>query len=187
MPKIMDFTSVFKFIIRAFGRERINFAIIGGFALQFAGVSRATRDIDLLILNTDSKKVKDIMFGHGYELLHESEDVLNFRSDEFKLGRVDFLLAHRKYAVAMLKRAQEKEILEGKFKVKVLRVEDQIGLKVQSGSNDPQRLSRDTADVESLIKQNYSNLDFKLLREYFALFGKETELEAIIERVKHAS
>ena len=186
MDGIMDFKQVFQFIIETFNTGKIDFAVIGGFALQFGGVTRTTLDIDLLILSADTKKVKDIMLGRSYKLLHESEDVLNFCSDDLKLGRVDFLLAHRKYAVAMLKRAQEKEILEGKFKVKVLRVEDQIGLKVQSGSNDPQRLSRDTADIESLIKQNYSNLDFKLLREYFALFGKEAELETIIERVKHA-
>jgi len=182
----MDFVSVFKFIIETFNREKIDFAIIGGFALQFAGITRTTRDIDLLILSEDSKKVKDIMVKHGYKLLHESKDVLNFCSDKFELGRVDFLLAHRKYALAMLKRAQEKEILEGKFKLKVLRVEDQIGLKVQSSANDPQRLHQDMADIELLIEYNYPNLDLTLLREYFALFEKKEELEKIIERVKHA-
>jgi len=182
----MDFKFVFKFILESFTREKIDFAVIGGFALQFGGVTRATLDIDLLILSEDTKKTKDIMLSRGYNLLHESEDVLNFSSDDPVLGRVDFLLAHRKYAVAMLNRAQEKEILGGKFKVKVLRVEDQIGLKVQSGSNDPQRLSRDSADIESLIKENYPDLDLKLLREYFALFERKAELEAIIKRIEHA-
>ena len=182
----MDFVLVFKFIIETFNREKIDFAIIGGLALQFSGISRATRDIDLLIFSEDKAKVKDIMLRHRYKLLYESEDVLNFYSNNFQLGKVDFLLAHRKYAVTMLKRAEEKEILEGKFKVKVLTVEDQIGLKVQSSSNDPERLHQDMADIELLIKNNYHDLDLNLLREYFSLFERKEEFEKIIARIDNA-
>jgi len=96
------------------------------------------------------------------------------------------LLAHRKYAVTMLKRAEEKEILEGKFKVNVLTVEDQIGLKVQSSSNDPERLHQDMADIELLIKNNYHDLDLNLLREYFSLFERKEEFEKIIVRIDNA-
>ena len=182
----MDFVLVFKFIIETFNREKIDFAIIGGLALQFSGIIRATRDIDLLIFSEDKAKVKDIMLRHRYKLLYESEDVLNFYSNNFQLGKVDFLLAHRKYAVTMLKRAEEKEILEGKFKVKVLTVEDQVGLKVQSSSNDPERLHQDMADIELLIKNNYRNLDLNLLREYFSLFERKEEFEKIIARIDNA-
>jgi len=182
----MDFVLVFKFIIETFNREKIDFAIIGGLALQFSGISRATRDIDLLIFSEDKAKVKDIMLRHRYKLLYESEDVLNFYSNNFQLGKVDFLLAHRKYAVTMLKRAEEKEILEGKFKVNVLTVEDQIGLKVQSSSNDPERLHQDMADIELLIKNNYHDLDLNLLREYFSLFERKEEFEKIIVRIDNA-
>ena len=176
---------VFKFLIEKFNEEKIDFAIIGGFALQFSGITRTTRDIDLLILSKDSKKVKEIIVGYGYKTIHESEDVLNFLSDKPELGRIDFLLAHRTYATAMLKRAQEKKIFEGKLKVKVLTVEDQVGLKVQSSSNDPQRLSQDMVDIELLIRNNYPNLDLTLLKEYFELFNREKQLDEIIERVKN--
>jgi hypothetical protein len=182
----MDFLLVFKFLIENFNREKIDFALIGGLALQFAGITRATRDIDLLVLSQNGDKIKDIMLRHGYKLLHESEDVLNFYSENFQLGRVDFLLAHRKYTVAMLKRAQEKDILEGKFKVKVLKIEDQIGLKVQSSSNDPARMHQDMADIELLIKNSYPNLDMNVLAEYFELFGRKEELEKIVKGAKNA-
>lgn len=181
----MDFILVFKFLLETFQREKIDFALIGGFALQASGVTRTTRDIDLLILSENSRKIKDIMLKHGYKLIHESEDVLNFLSDKIELGRVDFLLAHRKYAIQMLKRAEEKEVIGKEFKIKVLRVEDQIGLKVQSSSNDPQRLHQDMADIEWLIKNNYPKLDIELLREYFRLFDRERELHKIIEEIKY--
>ena len=65
--------------------------------------------------------------------------------------------------------------------MKVLTVEDQIGLKVQSSSNDPERLHQDMADIELLIKNNYRNLDLNLLREYFSLFERKEEFEKYSE------
>ncbi|MEW6009156.1 MAG: nucleotidyltransferase [Candidatus Omnitrophota bacterium] len=181
----MDFAKVFKFIIEKFRQEKIDFAIIGGFALQFSGITRATRDIDLLVLSQDSPKIKDILVNCGYKLIHESEDVLNFISENPQLGRIDFLLAHREYSREMLKRATEKEIFSSKLRIKVISIEDQIGLKVQSSSNDPSRQAQDMADIELLIKNNYPNLDVELLKEYFDLFDRRTELNKIIERLKN--
>ncbi len=97
----MDFLLVFKFLITTLKRQEIDFALIGGFALQVADITRTTRDIDLVILAKDVQKIKDIMLKTGYELIHESEDILNFAGKKFELGRVDFLLAHRKYALAI--------------------------------------------------------------------------------------
>ncbi|MBU4377356.1 MAG: nucleotidyltransferase, partial [Candidatus Omnitrophica bacterium] len=128
----MDFALIFKFLIENLTRKKIDFALIGGFALQAVGVTRTTRDIDLLILSENSPEIKNLMLKHGYQLLHESEDVMNFAGKKFELGRVDFLLAHRKYSIEMLKRADDKPVFGGKFKIKVLKIEDQIGLKVQA-------------------------------------------------------
>lgn len=182
----MDFILVFKYLLENFQREKIDFVLIGGFALQAAGITRTTRDIDLLILSEDKEKIKSIMLKAGYKLLHESEEVLNFFSEKIELGKVDFLLAHRKYAIMMLKRAEEKEIFSGKFKIKVIKTEDLIGLKVQSSSNDPTRLPQDMADIELLIKNHFPQLDKSLLREYFRLFNREAELDKIIRGIENA-
>jgi len=180
----MDFISIFRYIIEAFKRESIDFALIGGLALQASGVTRTTRDIDLLILSKDNKKIKDLLLSHGYDLIHESEDVLNFVGKKLELGRIDFLLAHRKYTLAILARAYEQPVLENKFKVKIIKAEDLIGLKVQSSSNDPTRLNQDMADIRSLIEVNYNKLDFGIIREYFVLFDREKELDAILGETK---
>lgn len=182
----MNFALIFKFLVENLTREKIDFALMGGFALQSAGVARTTRDIDLLILSEDSPKIKEIMTKHKYRIIHESEDVLNFTGDDFELGRVDFLLAHRTYTLNMLKKAKEEPFLDGKFKIKVLKVEDQIGLKVQSSSNNPKRMSQDMADVRALIEVNYSKLNVNLVKEYFSLFKREKELETILKEIKNA-
>ena len=182
----MNFAAVFRFLIENFQREKIDFALIGGFALYASGIARTTRDIDLLISQRDIPKVKKIMLSHGYKLLYESEDVSNYIGKNVKLGRVDFLHAHRKYSQAMLRRASFADIFGGKFKVKVLRIEDIIGLKVQSSSNDPERYHQDMSDIENLIRSNYKNLDIKLIREYFDLFNRGRELEDILRKIKDA-
>ena len=180
----MDFLLVFKFLVNTLQDNKISFALIGGFAMQCAGVTRTTLDIDLIILSENAPKIKEIMLSHGYNLIHESEDILNFVGKKFELGRVDFLLAHRKYTLAMLKRAKGKSMLDGQLKVKVLRPEDLIGLKIQSSSNDPQRLKQDMADITALITNNYSRLDTTLIKEYFSLFNREKELKTILKDIK---
>lgn len=182
----MDFDLVFKNVLESFQKEKINFAVIGGFALQAVGMtSRVTQDIDMLVLVDDKEKVKKLMISQGFELKHESKDVMNFFGIVPILGRVDFIIAHRKYARDMLKKAVEKDILEGKFKVKVITIEDQIGFKVQSSTSDKERLERDMLDIKWLIK-SYPDLDLSLVREYFGLFNREGELDKIIEEVKNA-
>lgn len=182
----MNFIMVLKFIAETFEREKVDFALIGGFALQSAGGARTTMDIDLLVLSQNSEKIKGIMLGHGYDLINESEDVLNFAGKKLELGRVDFLLAHRKYTLEMMRRAKEQSVLGGEFKVKVIRPDDLIGLKVQSSSNDPGRFHQDMADIRLLIKNNYDKMDMDLVQEYFALFNRESELEEIIKEIKNA-
>jgi hypothetical protein len=182
----MNFDAVFKLLLESFNKAGVDFALIGGFALHTMGVMRATGDIDFLIAKEDMPKVKKIMLSYGYELLHESEDVANFISKMGELGRIDFLLAHRKYAKLMLARAKEKTILDNGPKIKIIRPEDLIGLKVQSSSNDPKRYHQDMADIEAIMRANYKNLDINLLREYFALFEREKELDDILDKIKNA-
>lgn len=181
---MMDFDLVFKNVLESFENEKVNFAIIGGFALQAVGMkNRVTQDIDMLVLVDDKDKVKKVMSSQGFELRHESKDVMNFFGIVPILGRVDFIIAHRKYARDMLRKAVEKDILNGKFRVKVITVEDQIGFKVQSSTNDKERKERDIIDIKWLIKSNYPRLNLELVREYFKIFNRESELDEIVKEV----
>jgi hypothetical protein len=180
----MNFESVFELLLTQFKKYQINFALIGGFAMHVAGYTRATGDIDFLAAKEDMPKVKKIMLAYGYQPIHESEDVTNFSGTMAALGQVDFLHAHRKYARRMLETAKEADILNGKFRMKVLCVEDLIGLKVQSSSNDSTRYHQDMSDIEFLMKANSKNLDIPKIREYFRLFDREMELDKILKEAQ---
>ena len=180
----MNFESVLGMLLDKFHEHNINFALIGGFALYAAGHQRTTEDIDFLVTREDMPKVKALLMSFGYELIHENQDVSNFVGKMKELGRVDFLHAHRSYAKKMLERAEERVILTPDLKVKVIVPEDLIGLKVQSSVNDPRRYHQDMADIESLIRVNKGKLNMHLIREYFELFERTADLDAILQRLE---
>ena len=180
----MNFLSTFELVIKEFQNKNIDFAVIGGLALHEFGVSRATNDIDFLVLISDKDKVKKIMTGLNYELRHESIDVMNFFNKDSGFDRIDFLIANRKYALEMLQRAVFKETFAGKSKIKFLKAEDQIGLKVQSSTNDPERYHQDMADIEKLIEYNCKSLDISIIKEYFKIFKREKELDEILKGIR---
>lgn len=182
----MNFEAVFKLIIENFEKEKINFALIGGFALHTVGCQRATNDIDFLVAKEDMPKAKKLMLAYGYRAINETEDVTNFLNDLGPLGQVDFLHAYRKYAKAMLGRATPKSVLDGKVKIKVIAPEDLIGLKVQSSSNDPNRLNLDMSDIENVLRANRGQLDLQLIKEYFDLFNRKSDLEKILGKLNEA-
>lgn len=183
---MMDFEKVLTFLLENFKKYNIRYALIGGFALHAAGYTRATQDLDMLILKDDVSKAQKLLLNIGYSIAHQSEDVINFKGALKELGQVDFLLAHRGYTKNMLKRARECDIMHGKLKVKVITPEDIIGLKIQASSNDPSRHSRDFADIEELLKRHADQLDLPLLREYFSLFEREAELDELLRKIKNA-
>ena len=184
---MMDFAAVLEFLLKSFANQKIDYAFIGGFALQAAGVTRSTQDIDFLVLARDGDKIKNLMTAKGYRILHESPDVMNFLGNQPQLGRVDFLLAHRKYTLGTLARAKTKDLFGGQLKAKFAEPEDLIGLKVQSSSNDATRMDQDMADIKSLLRTHYPRLDTERIREYFQLFDREKELDQLILEVKNAS
>ena len=57
----MNSLSTFELVIKEFQKQNIDFAVIGGLALQQFGVTRITDDIDFLVLISDKDKVKKII------------------------------------------------------------------------------------------------------------------------------
>jgi len=177
----MDFNMVLGFILEGFHRESIRYGLIGGFAMGALGVPRSTVDLDFLVHRDDLSKIDNVMKSQGYECVYKSENVSQYVSDVKIFGEVDFIHAFRQISVGMLERARELDVFEGKFKVKVLRTEDIIGLKIQAAANDPSRAAREYLDIDALMERNKGDLDWESIEEYFSIFeqkGKFLELKS---------
>ncbi|MEK7449274.1 MAG: nucleotidyl transferase AbiEii/AbiGii toxin family protein [Planctomycetota bacterium] len=178
----MDFKLVTKKLLTAFEEQKIQYALIGGFALGLWGVNRTTGDIDFLVNSDDLIKIDRIMRNLGYECNYKTENVSQYVSPLEIFGEVDFLHAFREISLEMLKHAEEKEIFSGSMKIKVLKPEDIVGLKLQAINNNPLRKQQDLIDVESLVAANHDNLDWNKVEKYFDLFGMVEIYKEIDER-----
>ena len=86
----MDFTKTFNLLLDFFIKERMEFALVGGFALNVYGMTRTTNDIDILLEGSSSTKVIPFLESLGYQTLYRSEA---FSNHEHPLGlaRIDFV------------------------------------------------------------------------------------------------
>ena len=175
----MDFKTVLEILIKNFEKENVRYAVIGGFALGILGVPRATVDLDFLVLKEDLPKIDKIMQANGYECRYRTENVSQYVSPLNIFGEIDFLHAFRKISCRMLENALEKDIFEGKMKIKVLKPEDIIGLKIQAIANDEERASREFLDIEALMSYYRENLDWDLIGEYFSLFKQDKKFKEL--------
>lgn len=177
----MDFEKVLTSLLTDFEAHRIRYALMGGFALSLWGVPRATVDLDFLVALDDMKAVHEVLTSMGYERVHHSENVSQYRSTVQDLGEIDFIHAFRKASEGMLVRAVSRQILGGRKTIRILQPEDIIGLKVQAIANNPSRRPMDQADIEALMQLYGPRLAWDRIREYFDLFGFSdlcTDLEA---------
>ncbi len=170
----MDFKTVCRIILGEFQRQQIKYALMGGFALGLLGVPRATVDLDFLIHADNLPQIKKIMADQGYVCFYQTENVSQYISPVKIFGEIDFLHAFRRLSLEMLNRALEKKIFEGEMKIKVLRPEDLIGLKVQGAVNNEARKNREYGDIESLMSYYRADLNWRELERYFSLFSQDS-------------
>lgn len=64
----MELVEEFQSIVELLETEGIEYAVCGGFAVTLLGAPRLTRDIDFLILDEDSDRVKGLLEEKGYSL-----------------------------------------------------------------------------------------------------------------------
>ncbi|MCM2280717.1 MAG: hypothetical protein NDI61_02590 [Bdellovibrionaceae bacterium] len=154
----------------ALKQQNIAHALIGGFALAFHGINRATADIDFLADGTKRSEILNALKSAGFVLHFESPEVLQFTGP----GNLDILLANRPISQQMLKDAN----LQKKLAVYVLRAEDIIGLKIQAYINDPSRELQDKADIQQLLKR-HPNLDWSRVKKLADIFDQWPTIEAL--------
>ena len=96
------------------------------------------------------------------------------------VGEVDFLHAFRPISMKMLAEAESISVFGKETRVKVLKAEDIIGLKLQSMNNNPDRLAKDNYDIEELMKNR--QLDWETLKTYFNLFDMNARFQELRDK-----
>lgn len=87
----MRFDEVLTTFTREMERLDLRYAVIGGLAVQALGLSRFTRDIDLVVESSGRDAVICFAESLGYETLHASEGYSNHLHADETMGRIDFM------------------------------------------------------------------------------------------------
>ena len=96
----------------------------------------------------DMVKMDKIMKELDYERKYRSENVSQYLSPLKIFGEVDFLHAFRTHSLSMLQKAECRKIFADKISIKVVRIEDLIGFKIQSIANNESRRAIDLQNIE---------------------------------------
>lgn len=171
----MDFHLVTSTLLKEFDESRIEYAVIGGFALGLWNVTRSTIDMDFLLLVDDLPRAESILAKFSFQRTFKSENVARYVSDLAPYGHLDVLIAFRKVSRGMLTRKVPKETLDG-LTTFTLIPEDLIGLKLQAMVNDPKRTDHELSDISLLLdacKIREQPIDWELLEDHFGLFEKQ--------------
>jgi len=168
-------------VVEILRREKVDYAVIGAFALTVLGVIRATTDVDALLFTKPSRLAKlEKLFkqvGFDTELrTAEADDPVSgmlVLSDDFG-NHVELLGGLRNMDPEIVSRT-----LKVKFREETLRIvgrEDFIAMKCFAGS--PQ----DLLDARSAYKAAPGPIDLDLLRTVTRRFGREAadRLEEIL-------
>jgi hypothetical protein len=178
---IMDFELVLRRVVGALEAGGIHYAVIDGFAMALRGVQRAIMDLDFILMLEDMGKADLILSDCGYERVFHSENVSHYSSGSQDWGRIDILHAFRGPTLGMLKRAESLPVLEG-LAIKVVRIEDIVGLKVQASVNNPARAAQDWADIRMILGaagEQGRLVDWALVADYLAIFHLDAKLDEL--------
>ena len=179
------FVTTIALVAETAARNDFRAALIGGFALPFAGVTRATSDVDFLVEGKGADAIDEALTAAGFDCKHRTQNVANYSAGSARFTSADFLFARRAATLAMLGRAKSLAIPGSpRRKVAVVDTEGIIGLKVQAIANNPRRRRQDEADILSLLRLHMDSLDLRLVRRYFRIFEMEADLERLIDEAR---
>lgn len=174
----MNFLKVIGEVVGELETAGVRYALIGGFALGLRGVQRATMDLDFILMLEDMGKAEAILDRFGYKRVYHSENVSHYESPDAEWGRIDILHAFRGPSLGMLARAELISV-DADVQLRVVQIEDLIGLKVQAMHNDPRRAIGDWDDIRLLLQSagvRRLTVDWELLEDYLGLFGWQEKI-----------
>lgn len=173
------FVETITLVVETAASRGFRVALIGGFALSFLGVTRATGDVDFLADGTGSDALDAALVARGFVAKHRTENVANYAPPSARFAPVDFLFSRRAATLAMLARARSVAVPGVNATVARIDAEGIIGLKAQAMANAPARRRQDEADIIALLRAHVGTLDLELVRSYFRAFDMTGDLQRL--------
>lgn len=165
----MSLKSIFEALTEFFKRERMDYGIIGAFALYSYGYVRATRDIDFITRIEYKNKIIKYLESLGFETTFSSNA---FSNHLHAIGsvRVDIMYVEGTTANEIFTSTENRLILND-LELPVVSVEHLIAMKLFAIQNNPERKYKDFSDIKEILRHTIYNK--RVVREYFQKYGQE--------------
>jgi len=178
-----DYSSVFQLISNLMDKEKTSCVLIGGFAVNFHKVSRATADVDFLITQEDFNKISGSLIKEGFKELSMHENFAHFQSSGLGSVGVDFMFVDQEVFGKIKQDGQRFKVGKNEFVVPSLN--HLIALKLHSMKfNLKDRLAKDFPDVIGLVRTNHLDVHENSFKELCLKFGSEDIYQRILEVMK---
>ena len=165
----MKFKDILQLLTNHFEQEKIDYALIGAFALKAYGYVRATQDVDFLVRNKHQDEIIAYLESLGYETIYRSAGYSNHVNPVSKLGRIDFVYVKGQTAKDIFRETRRLLIL-GDLSLPVISPEHLVALKVFAMKNDPDRVFREMADIKHIL--SLPGIDIEAIKRYFNKYGQ---------------
>jgi hypothetical protein len=165
----MKFKDVFRLMADFFDDHKMDYALIGAFALNAYGYMRATGDIDFIVRRQNQETIIVFLESLGYETIHRSPGYSNHAHNLSGLGQIDFVYVAGQTADAIFSEARTMHV-PGKLGMPVVKPEHLAALKVFAIKNDPSRRLREMADIEYLLR--LPEVELAEIKKYFEKYGQ---------------
>ncbi len=167
-----DLNSIFKSLSTELEKRNVNCILVGGWALNFYGVSRQTIDIDFMIDESSFAEIRELMEKNKFAMVFKNELVSRFKTDEGMIPVFDFIFVEARTFERLLKNAKKIQLGGADFKIPSL--ENIVAMKVHSLRNNyKNRYAKDFPDIVNLINTNPVELTDSRIRAICDKYGAE--------------
>ena len=148
----MNYANAFHLVAKASEKSAVPCILIGGFAMNFYKVSRATLDVDFLITGDDLRKIKGSLADAGYAEDFATDVAVRMANKEERLD-IDFMIVDDATRSKIMEDGREVEVVGEKLIIPS--IEHLIALKLHAIKGNPKnRMWKDMPDIVNLIKKN---------------------------------
>ncbi|MFO1483060.1 MAG: hypothetical protein U1F71_06805 [Verrucomicrobiaceae bacterium] len=161
--------SLAEFLFRAQRRGELKFMLIGGRSLEAHGYVRNTKDVDFLIATHDIPVMERLLGSIGYRKEVETTIFSRWKHGSMEAEDVDLMFVGESTFDLL-----DKDCVTMKIGSAVLRVPSVAGiaaLKLHAMKNNPERFTKDSSDILTLMRLNPAALGHDEFRQLCEKFG----------------
>jgi len=172
----MEIKKQFELITDFFKKEKIDYALIGAFALYAYGYSRATQDIDFITKYKNQKKIVAFLESIGFETLNQTKGYSNHLHPIGSM-RFDFVYISGDTADIVFQSIKKKNVFEDDD-IPVVSPEHLIALKLFAVKNEPGRKLKELADIKEIYE--LTKIEKDIIHKYLKKYNLEEYYNEII-------